>query len=115
VIGLALAGSLADDELLAMIRFCEDPANAGSLACSPDGGFDLQRAIEEHNASVDNANLARLGSFIGLGAGLAALGTGVVLLLLSPSDDAIDREASEREATLELRFAPNGASLSGAF
>jgi hypothetical protein len=113
-IGLGLAAGMVDDELAERIRFCEQEGS-GMLMCSPDGGFDIQRARDEYNDGVDRSNFARVVSFIGIGAGVAALGAGVVLLLLAPSDDSIDEEASEREARLELRISPTGVAVGGVF
>lgn len=115
VVGLLLADGMVDDALGDRIRFCELPENRGTLMCSPDGGFDINVARETYNDGVDRSNFARVVSFIGIGAGVAALGAGAVLVLLAPSDHSIDEDASEREARLELRISPTGIMLGGVF
>lgn len=117
VVGLLLAEGMVDDALAERIRFCEEEGR-GMPACSPDGpdgGFDIDEARDVYNDGVERSNLTRVVSFIGVGAGIAALGAGAVLILLAPSDDSIDQEASEREARLELRIHPTGVTLGGVF
>lgn len=97
----------------AMLDFCELPENTGTLACSPDGPdeFDFDLEQERYNNLVDRTNIQKALGYIGVGAGIALAATGLTLVLLTDSDEAIEGNANQAR----LRIGPTHLGLDVTF